>query len=137
MSVADMGIADTLLTSYYPEYNEAHDDKKVMIEDILLPHTSNFSVGHVEVHDVNVPHQYCFYIVSNDKKSVGWLKENMNFLKKKNCIGIVTRIDNMETLRKMENRFNTIFFPININGFESMLKTSHYPLAVYNGRVMQ
>ena len=82
MSVTDMGIADTLLTSYYPESNEIHDDKKVMIEDILLPHTSNFSMGPVEAHDVNVPPQYCFYIVGNDKKSVGWLKENVKLIHK-------------------------------------------------------
>lgn len=135
--LTSVSFADVPLDIYMPNKENNEQQSRGDFESILLPPENDFSVGKVVEHDTSFDKKNCIFIVGPDETSIQWLSDNNDFLKNNYCIGIITHVHQVSEIEKIDKSLDVSLIPINIDGYEKILGTSHYPLVVIKGRVMQ
>ena len=103
------------------------------------PVKSIFTEGKVFPHKLEKSH-FCstpIFLVGQDNRSLRWLSINKNHLKKIRAIGIITNVENKETVQKIEKKTGLTLLTSSIDGLEKVIGITNYPFLILNNWLIQ
>jgi integrating conjugative element protein (TIGR03765 family) len=113
------------------------ENKGPSLEHLLLPPPNSFTAGKVKEHAVDFDNTQTFYVIGDDPQSLAWMTSNSAYLREKHAIGIIAQASSIDDILSLDQRFHVRLYPINIEGWQTVLGVKHYPFFVYHGRVEQ
>lgn len=77
------------------------------------------------------------FVVGADKASIQWLEQHQEQLKSIQATGLITNVNDFETIVALQKQFKLPLLPVNVDPLLDYIHEQHYPLIIAEGAVWQ
>lgn len=77
------------------------------------------------------------FVIGADKESIQWLEQHQEQLKSIQATGLITNVNDFETIVALQEKFKLPLLPVNVDPLLDYIHEQHYPLIIAEGAVWQ
>ncbi|HAT3869014.1 integrating conjugative element protein [Legionella pneumophila serogroup 2] len=105
---------------------------------IGVPAKSKATIGKIsrKTLDTNLL-DMALFVVGADKVSIQWLEQHQEQLRSIQATGLITNVNDFETIVVLQEKFNLPLLPVNVDPLLHYIHEQHYPLIIAEGAVWQ
>ncbi|KTD73796.1 integrating conjugative element protein [Legionella tucsonensis] len=105
---------------------------------IGVPAKSKATIGKInrKTLDTNLLNMTLF-VIGADKASIQWLEQHQEQLKSIQATGLITNVNDFETIVALQEKFKLPLLPVNVDPLLDYIHEQHYPLIIAEGAVWQ
>jgi len=114
--------------------------KPTQKELAFFPVTSQLTPGAVKTQRIQKNQMalpFPLFVVSDDPRSLAWLKKNQAILEKFKAVGLVTNIPTQKAFDQLKNQFHLPMVPVSLSGLSLQIPVKHYPFLWHKGMIEQ
>lgn len=77
------------------------------------------------------------FVIGADKASIQWLEQHQEQLKSIQATGLITNVNDFETIVALQEKFKLPLLPVNVDPLLDYIHEQHYPLIIAEEAVWQ